>query len=137
MMSPSAIFQLANTFVLIGWLLLIFAPKWQYTHRVVLQIVVAILAAVYVVLIAPTLADFSPDAFSTLENVRTLFQNDSSLAAGWVHYLAFDLFVGAYIVKEGIASGLARWKYTICLPFTFMFGPVGLLLNFIIRRLIP
>ena len=134
-MSPATVFQFANLFVLIGWFLLFFAPEWKYTHKVVLQIVVGILAIVYIILIVPALSSFSGDSFSTLANVKALFQDDQAVAAGWIHYLAFDLFVGAYIVKEGIASGLARWKYTVCLPFTFMFGPVGLLFNLIIRRL--
>jgi len=73
--------------------------------------------------------------FSKLENVKALFQNDYALAAGWVHYLAFDLFVGAHIVREGIRLEIPRWQYSLCLPFAFMFGPVGLLLFYILKLL--
>lgn len=136
-MSPATIFQIANSFVLIGWLLLFVAPKWEHTNRIVLNVVIGILSLTYTVVIFFTISDFSPDSFSTLANVKALFQEDMAVTAGWIHYLAFDLFVGAYIVKEGVATGMARWKYTICLPFTFMLGPFGLLLNLIIKRVLP
>lgn len=134
-MKASLVFSIANTFVLIGWLLLIFAPKWERTQQIVLYGVVLILSLTYAMLIAPTLANFSPDAFSTLANVKSLFQQDQALAAGWVHYLAFDLFVGAYIVREGLSLSIPRWQYTLCLPFTFMFGPIGLLLFFLFKAI--
>lgn len=73
------------------------------------------------------------ESFSTLANVKALFQNDNAVAMGWIHYLAFDLFVGAYIVRKSQALQISRWLYTIPLPFTFMFGPVGYLLFFIIK----
>ncbi|MEM6344356.1 MAG: ABA4-like family protein [Bacteroidota bacterium] len=126
-MTASLVFSIANTFVLVGWILLIFAPKWERTQQIVLYGVVLVLSLTYAFLIAPTLANFSPDTFSTLENVMALFTQEQAVAAGWVHYLAFDLFVGAYIVREGISLQIPRWQYTLCLPFTFMFGPIGLL----------
>jgi hypothetical protein len=49
------------------------------------------------------------------------------LLAGWVHYLAFDLFVGAHIAKSSAELGLPRWPLILLLPLTFMFGPLGLL----------
>ncbi len=134
-MTPELVFQFASTFVLIGWILLIFLPNWKYTQKAVLYGVVLILSLVYAALVLPTLANFNPDMFSTLGNVKLLFQDDGALTAGWVHYLAFDLFVGAYIVREAISMNMARWMYTICLPFTFMFGPIGLLLFYIFRFL--
>lgn len=132
-MEPALVFKICSTFVLLGWILLIFAPKWKLTQPIVLYGVVLLLALVYLALILPTIANFNPDAFSTLTNVKALFQDDTALTAGWVHYLAFDLFVGAYIVKEGLVAKMARWKYTLCLPFAFMFGPIGLLLFYLFK----
>jgi TRAP-type C4-dicarboxylate transport system permease small subunit len=68
-----------------------------------------------------------------LANVKALFQNDDAVAAGWLHYLAFDLFVGAYVVRESQKLGISRWIFTLILPFTFMFGPVGYLIFFITK----
>jgi hypothetical protein len=70
-----------------------------------------------------------------LANVKALFQNDNAVAMGWIHYLAFDLFVGAYIVRKSQQLQISRWLYTLTLPFTFMFGPVGYLLFFMLKTI--
>lgn len=127
-MEPSLIFSFGNTFVLVGWILLLFLPKWKYSQNIIIYGVIGILSILYVALIAPTILNFNPEAFSTLANVKSLFQQDDAVAAGWLHYLAFDLFVGAYIVRKGLRLDLPRWKFTLPLPFTFMFGPIGLLI---------
>jgi hypothetical protein len=132
-MEPSILFSFANSFVLIGWILLLFFPNWKYTAIVVLNGVILILSLIYVTLVLTTIQDFDINSFSTLQNVKVLFQSDMALTAGWIHYLAFDLFVGRYIVNKGKEMGFARWQYTLCLPFTFMFGPLGLLLFLIIK----
>lgn len=133
-MSADVIFNLANLFVLIGWILLIFVPNWKMTQNIVLNGVVLILSFVYLLIFITIAPEFSTDSFSSLENLKVLFQNDMAVALGWVHYLAFDLFVGAYIVRKGQEIGLARWQYTLCLPFTFMLGPVGYLFFSILKQ---
>jgi hypothetical protein len=134
-MEASIIFSLSNSFVLFGWILLLVFPNWKYTSNIVLYVVVLILALLYTAIILATIQHFDVSSFSTLSNVKTLFQNDIALTAGWIHYLAFDLFVGHYIVTEGKKLSFARWQYTLCLPFTFMFGPIGLLMFVTIKWL--
>jgi hypothetical protein len=75
--------------------------------------------------------NFDPNMFSTLAGVKSLFGQDLGVLVGWIHYLAFDLFVGTYIVKKAQSLQMPRFLYTICLPFTFMFGPLGLLLFYV------
>jgi hypothetical protein len=65
--------------------------------------------------------------------VRALFANDAALDAGWLHYLAFDLFVGTWIVRQGALDGMHPLWLLLCLPVTFMLGPVGFLLFLIAR----
>ena len=65
--------------------------------------------------------------FGSIAKVRALFASDAGLVAGWLHYLAFDLFVGAWIAREGLADGVPRTPLAVCLPLTFLFGPAGLL----------
>ncbi|MEN9599661.1 MAG: hypothetical protein RL596_1980 [Bacteroidota bacterium] len=134
-MNAATIFSQGNSFVLLGWILLIFLPKWKYTQSIVLHGIILLLAIVYTILIAQGIHEFKPDSFSTLANVKALFQNDNAVAAGWLHYLAFDLFVGAYVVRKSIQLGISRWVYTPILPFCFMFGPVGYLLFFIVKTI--
>lgn len=132
-MNASAIFSFGNAFVILGWALLIFLPNWKYTQTIILSGMIVVLSAIYSYLMLKGIGDFSADSFSTLANVKALFQNDDAVAAGWLHYLAFDLFVGAYIVRKSKSLQISRWLYTIPLPFTFMFGPMGYLIFFIIK----
>jgi hypothetical protein len=132
-MDAASIFSVGNSIILFGWLLLIIFPNWKYTQPLLMNGLIVLYAIVYSYLILKDIGDFKVDSFSTLANVKALFQNDNAVAAGWFHYLAFDLFVGTYIVRKGISIGISRWLYTLPLPFTFMFGPFGYLIFFIIK----
>lgn len=134
-MQANSIFNFANSFVLLGWLLLLVLPHWKYTQAIVQNGIIVLFSALYSYLILKDIGSFNPDSFSTLAKVKALFTNDSAVAAGWLHYLAFDLFVGAYIVRKAKSLAIPRWLYSICLPFTFMFGPIGYLLFFIIKTI--
>ena len=134
-MNASSIFSFGNSFVLIGWILLVFLPDWKYTQVLILNGVVVFFSILYSYLIGRDIGSFDPNSFSTLANVKILFQNDDAVAAGWLHYLAFDLFVGAYIVRESKKVGTSRWIYTLILPFAFMFGPVGYLIYFMTKTI--
>jgi Domain of unknown function (DUF4281) len=132
-MNAASIFSIGNTCILLGWILLIFLPNWKFTQTLILNGLIVLYSAVYAYLILKDIGDFRADSFSTLANVKALFQNDNAVAAGWLHYLAFDLFVGAYIVRKSKELQISRLLYTIALPFTFMFGPFGYLIFFIIK----
>lgn len=134
-MNASSIFSFGNSFVLIGWILLVFLPDWKYTQVLILNGVVVFFSILYSYLIGRDIGSFDPNSFSTLANVKALFQNGDAVAAGWLHYLAFDLFVGAYIVRESKKVGTSRWIYTLILPFAFMFGPVGYLIYFMTKTI--
>ncbi len=134
-MEAAQIFSICNQVILLGWILLIFLPNWKYTQTIILNGLIVLFAAIYAFIILKDIGNFNPESFSSLANVKTLFQNDDAVAAGWIHYLAFDLFVGAYIVKKSKEIGLSRILYTITLPFTFMFGPLGYLLFVIFKTI--
>jgi hypothetical protein len=134
-MNASSIFSFANSFVLLGWILIIFMPKWKHTQTLILNGIVVLFAILYAYLLLKDIGSFNADSFSTLANVKALFQNDNAVAMGWIHYLTFDLFVGTYIVKKSQELQISRGLYTLTLPFTFMFGPVGYLLFFVIKTI--
>lgn len=75
----------------------------------------------------------SAGGFGSLAEVALLFQKDEALLAGWIHYLAFDLFVGMWEASDAAKRNINRWLLLPCLILTFMLGPIGLLLYFIIR----
>lgn len=132
-MNISSIFQVANAFAMIGWLFLLIFPNWKYTKPSIVTGIVLVLAFFYTFLVLKDIGDFNPNSFNTIEGVKALFQKDEALLAGWIHYLAFDLFTGLYIAENAPKHGISRLIVSIILPFTFMFGPMGLALFFIIK----
>ncbi len=135
-MATAEIFKIVNMIAMLCWVLLIVAPRWVVTRRVVISgAVVLLFSALYLGYFISTSSDFNPDSFSTLENVMELFTNPESVLMGWLHYLAFDLFVGAWIVSNAQQHGISHWAIIPCLLLTFMLGPVGCLLYFIVRAI--
>ncbi|MDZ4678827.1 MAG: ABA4-like family protein [Saprospiraceae bacterium] len=122
------IFQFTNTFSLFAWLFLLILPNWKYTLKILASGWVVLLALLYAFLLSQGIGDFSFESFGSIASIRALFQDDMALTAGWIHYLAFDMLVGCLIVHQSKEQGIPRWLYSICLPFTFMFGPVGYLM---------
>jgi hypothetical protein len=129
--TPASVFSLANTFALLGWLLLIFAGRLRWVADLVTGFIVPlILAGLYAVLIAGHWSDPGGGGFGSLAEVAQLFANPWKLLAGWVHYLAFDLFVGSWEARDAREKGVPHWLIAPALFFTFLFGPAGLLLYF-------
>ena len=71
--------------------------------------------------------------FGSLAAVAALFSVEELLLAGWIHYLAFDLFVGAWEVRDSQARGINHLLIIPCLLATFMAGPAGLVLYWLLR----
>jgi hypothetical protein len=133
MPNPEALFSLASTAILPGWLLLILAPRWRYTARLVGAVLLpGLLGILYVTLIAARWGS-AEGGFSSLADVGLLFADPYMLLAGWVHYLAFDLFVGAWEVRDSQRLGIPHLMVVPCLVLSFLFGPAGLLLYGILR----
>lgn len=132
-MSPEKLFSLCSMLVLPGWLLLIFVPRWKWSARIIAGGLIPLaLALVYLYLIATNFGK-SEGGFGSLDEVLKLFQNPYNLLAGWIHYLAFDLFIGSWEVRDAQRVGVHHLLVIPCLVLTFLFGPIGLLLYFILR----
>ena len=142
-MNNEVLFQLVGAIATLGWLCIIIASFLPATHirrsRLLLiggRTIPLLLAAIYLTLLLSSLGSAPADGnFMTLAGVATLFSVPGLLLAGWVHYLAFDLFIGRWIVDDADALGI---KPLLRLPFlllTFWLGPIGLLSWFILRAL--
>jgi len=131
-MAAEQLFSICSFIVLPGWLLLVVAPRWRWTQRIAALILPLALAAVYLTLL---IIHFHKGAggFGSLADVRKLFGNPYLLLAGWIHYLAFDLFIGSWQVRDSERMRIAHAYVVPCLLLTFLFGPVGLLTWFLIR----
>jgi hypothetical protein len=132
-MTPDKLFSICNPVALIGWLILVFAGRMKWAAALVTGAIIPVLFGIlYASLIVAHWGE-SSGSFSTLEGVAALFQNHWLLLAGWIHYLAFDLFIGSWQVRDSVKVGISHWIVIPCLALTFMFGPIGLLLYFLVR----
>ncbi len=128
-MTAETLFAICNILVLPQWLLLLVAPRWHWTQKLRDSYIVSLLLAlVYAYLIIVYMGRAENGGFSTLAQVKNLFANDYLLLAGWIHYLAFDLFVGSWIARDAQKWTIPHLLNVPCLVFTFMLGPVGFLL---------
>ena len=132
-MSPTQIFAVANFAALCGWLLLVALPRRRWVTHVIAGVAIpAAFAVLYAVIIAIHFAG-SEGGFSSLPDVARLFSNPWLLLAGWLHYLAFDLLIGSWEVRDARGRGLPHLFVVPCLILTFLFGPAGWLLYLAIR----
>jgi len=126
------IFSACSSLALLGWGLLLFLPRQRHACLVAGLGIPLAIAVVYAVLIALYFGR-SEGGFATLAGVARLFQNPALLLAGWVHYLAFDLFIGAWETRDAQHHGVPHLLVVPCLLLTFMLGPIGLLTYVAIR----
>ena len=133
-MSPDHIFSIANMAPFVVWVLLALFPRRRAVDALVSTVAPVALAVVYTTIIAATVWN-SAGSFSSLAGVATFFSNPWLLLAGWIHYLAFDLFVGSWEVRDARAHGISHWLVLPCLFLTFMFGPAGWLLYMALRAI--
>ena len=132
-MNFETLFSIAGLVAMFGWLCLLFSPlmpKWaDWIAGLALPI---ILSLGYVILLVSPSSD-SAGGFGTLADVMVLFSYEQAALAGWVHFLAFDLFVGAWVCRTARAETVSFWLVAPCLPVVFLFGPAGLLAFQVIR----
>lgn len=136
-LSAETLFGAMNLAVLPAWALLVVAPRWQVTRWLVHSIVPAIiLGLLYGTFVARgAFTGEAPDGanFGSLAGVMAFFTVPEAVLAGWAHYLVFDLFVGAWEVRDAERRGLSHWVVIPCLLLTLMLGPLGLLLYLLLR----
>lgn len=133
-MTPEQLFSILNLVAMAAWLPLVFLPRARWATNVVPVVIPFLLGIIYAVLITMSLPQ-GDGGFSSLSAVRSLFENPWALLAGWVHYLAFDLFVGGWEVRDARRRGIPHLLVVPALVLTFLFGPGGLLLYLAIRSL--
>lgn len=134
-MTASGLFSAFNMLAMAGWIILAVgvALKHNWLRDAVAGTYIPIaISAAYLILIVFFFAG-ADGGFDTLENVQKLFTSPWAALAGWIHYLAFDLFVGARIARGLAEQGLPRWPLILLLPLTFLFGPIGYLAFEIIK----
>lgn len=112
------LFSIAGDIVLPVWLLLIFVPRWRWTQRLATFVVPLVLTALYAYLFLHA-GHVQGAGYSSLAQVERLFTSRDLLLAGWLHYLAFDLFTGAWEARDALRLDLPRWLVAPFLLLTF------------------
>jgi Domain of unknown function (DUF4281) len=132
-MSPEDVFSIINFVAIGGWILLVIAPGRRIVTDVMTSVAIPAFMAVFYIGVLAAVWGRSEGSFSTLAGVSTLFQEPWLLLAGWAHYLAFDLFIGSWQVRDARKRQIPHWLVVPCLILTLLFGPVGWLLYVALR----
>ena len=127
-MSGETIFGAVNMLALAGWVALVVGWRLPVLSQRIAGLVVPVLLAVAYAGLVLAFWSRAPGGFGSLEDVMALFTAPEIALAGWIHYLAFDLLVGAWEVRTARREGLAFLLVVPCLVLTFLFGPAGFLL---------
>ncbi|HEX2542632.1 MAG TPA: abscisic acid-deficient protein Aba4 family protein [Caldimonas sp.] len=135
LLPPDLVFRIANAVALVAWIALA-ASLWSARaaptlRRLAGRAAPLAFALVYVLLFASH--GMGGGGFDSLAAVQRLLSVPGLLVAGWLHYLAFDLFVGAWVAEQADALGLPRLLVLPVLALTFLFGPAGLLAFALLR----
>ena len=133
-MTNTEIFSMANMMAMPMWLLLIILPKWKVTRFLIdYKVIPLLLSLFYAFYIALHLQSGGGLDFGSLSSVMSLFTIEDAVMAGWVHYLAFDLLVGMWMINQNRSLGIHQLLMAPCLFATFMLGPMGFLLFMVLR----
>lgn len=141
-MTYDQIFSLINLSVMPAWALLILLPKAGITQKLVhTALYPCLLGVFYLGGFLLTLfagAGSSEVDFTTIEGVSAIFSTPVGVLVGWSHYLVFDLFVGAWIGRDAQRRSVTHWLTAPAMFFTFLLGPIGLLIyvsgRFLLKR---
>ena len=133
-MSTDDLFLVCNYAVMPAWLLLLVLPHHRVTQTFVHAIWVPLLLGPFYIW-ALFFGQPAPEGagFGSLQGVMLLFQSPTAVLAGWIHYLVFDLFIGAWIVRDARRQGINHWLTTPFLVATLMAGPAGLMFYLLLR----
>ncbi|WP_025739793.1 ABA4-like family protein [Aquimarina pacifica] len=133
-MTPTEVFSIAGMIVMPMWILMILLPKWKVTQFLSeYKVIPILLSLVYVIYIIKAIIIGGPMDFGSLASVMQLFTEEHAVLAGWIHYLAFDLLIGIWMLNENKKLKIHQLIMAPCLFATFMFGPAGFLLFILIR----
>lgn len=134
-MTLEAVFGMASTLAFFAWigLFIFYSQPWIYTT--LFSGILTILGGTYVfyLIYGISAGGMEGAGFGSLAEVKVLMGSNEALLAGWIHYLAFDLFVGMWIANDAWKKDINRWLMFPALLGTFMAGPFGLMQYFIIR----
>ncbi len=138
-MTPQVLFDLAFPLAAPFWLLMIVAPAWGWTHRIVSSpLIVVPPLLVNVALLLPQFAAFAAPVVSPdLPGLTAVLGTPAGAAAIWAHAIGFDLFVGRWMYLDARERGIHPLVMAPVLVLTILLSPLGLLAHLVIRTVAP
>lgn len=136
-MDPAVLFAVTFPLAAPFWALMIVAPGWGVTRRVMASPLVAVPPAlVYALAVLPSLGVVLPAVTDpSLAGVAALLGTPVGAAAGWAHFVAFDLLVGRWCYLDARERGIHPLVMAPVLVLTVLLGPLGLLAHLAVRAL--
>jgi hypothetical protein len=123
-----------NISVIPAWALLLFAPGWSWTNRLVHRVWIPGLLCIGWVCIYALKPEAPPGGgIGSLKEFMVLITSPYSALLVWIQLITWDLFIGAWQVRDARRRGIHHGWVIPGLLCTFLFGPVGLLIYFVIR----
>lgn len=132
-MNLETAFIVVNSIILIPWILMWAAPRWRITHSILntasFSLLMAVLYAICFVLFFGT----GGGGMGSIKDLSIAFQHPGIVLLAWIHYLSFDLFVGAWVLKDSQRCDIHHLLVLPCLIFCLMLGPIGLFLYWLVK----
>lgn len=133
------LFWFSSLYILPFWVMMWFAPYHERTAALMKNewIYLAPLAVAYTIAVLPNIIDIFILLGSDMPTpaiVVDMFSERDVILIGWLHYLAFDLFVGRWTWKRLVATEQPIYVSFPVLLFSMMVAPLGALLGLIVTR---
>ena len=128
-----------NLGVLPFWFILIVFPQSHLSRIFVTSIFpYLILSGVYIfILYKSYLIGYDFDGnfslYLGLSELSRLFEDHLYIMIFWTHFIAINLFIGGWIVKDSQKFSINKVLMAVPLIVTYLIGPIGLFLYWIIR----
>lgn len=136
MMDAELLFIVANGLALVGWALLAISPLWPAAANLFSAVVIPSLLAVAYIILLVTQMGQGEGSLGSLAEIHKVFANPYVLLAGWIHYLVFDLFIGAWQCRDAQREKIRHIYILPSLLFTCLLGPIGFLSYLVLRGIL-
>ena len=133
------LYMWVNIGVLPFWLMLIFFPQSHLSRIFVASIFpILLLSGAYIFVLYKSyligydfIGNFS--LYLSLDQLSRLFEDHLYLMLFWIHFIAINLFIGGWIVKDSQKFYINKITISIPLIITYFIGPIGLFFYWVIR----
>ena len=118
------------------WALMIFAPAWSWTKRVMASPWSVTPPLVFWFIFAlPNLGDLAPAVLKpTLAGWQEVVAEPAGMTAVWAQVIAWDLFIGRWMYHDSRERGIHPLVMGPLLVLAILFSPVAVPLYLVIRK---